>query len=937
MLRHIERWGIWPLVLVCLSTFAITCKRGVHVTDDDEARTGKSQAAVTQLAVADDPLVRMPGTQPSDGVSLEAPGRCLNCHGNYNTQVEPGHNWKGSMMAQAARDFLFWACFTVSAQDSVWATGRPNATDICERCHFPKGWLEGRSEPTNASLMKGADYDGVHCDFCHRSYDPFYASTKAGTREGSDWTGYWDETNTSQTKSSTAADDCFTADRTEAQSSTLFNGGLFFNPADQPHVASYSEATSGQYYVSASNEKRAPFADAAARHQMAYSRFHKSRYFCSTCHDVSNPILANLDHKAAQPLDGTTLLPTEKNAAHSYFHVERTFSEFMLSAYGKPGGAAGKGPFAPAVFKTSKTGNLIAACQDCHMRDVSGAGCDKKGVPVRPGDSTEHPKSGQPLHDMTGGNIWVSWVLASATTGAANYDATNAGLLNQGPAKLTLDLTQGEGIDPKALLDGVERAKQQLKLAASIEETAYDAATGKLTFKLQNQTGHKLISGFPEGRRMFVNIKLYKGGSLLHEVNPYDTTVCTLKGLGVGDSPALAQNESHRDELVYETKPTSSLTKETKTFHFALGTGRYKDNRIPPKGFDIANAGARMSRSVVKGVITPGLFTAAEYAGGYDAVELTLATGADQVEVNLYYQVTSREYIAFLRDEINGTAGKITLPQAAYIAQSDPFFAKLKAWGDTVWQLWDHNKSVAGAAPFLMTQAKIGGTTACAAPVPSLTKATPDHGQVALTWSNVHGADASVTGYKVFYDQAGKAQLISTLGQVTTYTDTGLTNGQQYCYKVAAVTAACDSGYSSVLCATPNNQGGAQVGVGTVQAGKLETAGKGKNAVTTFVSVSTFAQGDRVVLRSYVGDASTGQPVTGASVELSLSGPASATVTSGASDASGVADATWNTQAPNKKGTGGTATGSYTATVTKVTGNGVTWDGVKTATTFTVQ
>jgi hypothetical protein len=52
------------------------------------------------LAVEDDPLVRMPGTQPTQ-VSLEAPGRCLNCHAGYNQSVEPGYNWKGSMMAQA--------------------------------------------------------------------------------------------------------------------------------------------------------------------------------------------------------------------------------------------------------------------------------------------------------------------------------------------------------------------------------------------------------------------------------------------------------------------------------------------------------------------------------------------------------------------------------------------------------------------------------------------------------------------------------------------------------------------------------------------------------------------------------------------------------------------------------------------------------------------
>ncbi len=42
------------------------------------------------LAVEDDELVRMPGTQPTDGVSLEAPTRCLNCHAGYDPDVEPG-------------------------------------------------------------------------------------------------------------------------------------------------------------------------------------------------------------------------------------------------------------------------------------------------------------------------------------------------------------------------------------------------------------------------------------------------------------------------------------------------------------------------------------------------------------------------------------------------------------------------------------------------------------------------------------------------------------------------------------------------------------------------------------------------------------------------------------------------------------------------------
>ena len=67
-------------------------------------------------------------------------------------------------MAQSARDFIFWPAMTVAAQDAIWAVGNPNATDICLRCHMPGGWLGGRSDPTNGSLMTGIDFDGIRND-----------------------------------------------------------------------------------------------------------------------------------------------------------------------------------------------------------------------------------------------------------------------------------------------------------------------------------------------------------------------------------------------------------------------------------------------------------------------------------------------------------------------------------------------------------------------------------------------------------------------------------------------------------------------------------------------------------------------------------------------------------------------------------------------------
>ena len=675
------------------------------------------------LAIENDPLVRMPGTQPNQGVNLEAPNRCLNCHAGYDQPAEPGFNWAGSMMAQAARDPIFWACFTVALQDSIWAIGTPNAGDLCERCHFPEGWLAGRSDPPNASAMTGSDFDGLHCDFCHRMYDPFFETTYNGTREGSDWIAYWDEAaNTgpgSGTLSQTEAANTYMQDRTQAQAIKLFSGRNFYTKFNVPQYPAYDENASGQYFVSSTAEKRASFADPAAKHKTLYSRYHKSRYFCSTCHDVSNPVLANLGLSALPDLSGGADLISEQYSAARYFHVERTFSEFMLSAYGQPGGAATN-----AEFEQLSGGiGWVAKCQDCHLSDVVGYGCNKSGAPLRPDESTEHPNSGLPLHDMTGGNAWVSHILASLDPAGPVYDQTNVDILDKGPAVLTLDLNAGQ--TPKqngaALKAGSDRAKQQLKLAATIKNLTYDPNTGQLSFRVQNNTVHKLISGFPEGRRMFVNIKAYGNGSLIYEVNPYDYAVGTLKGLPDSPgSPDWAPTEIYSDQLVYEIHPASDLTGEDETFHFVLATGRYKDNRIPPKGFDISKASQRLCEPVWHGQSNPNYFTADEYAGGYHQIDIEIPDAAEYVAIKLYYQGTSREYIEFLRDEINGTADTLANPTPsgepdAYIVQSDPFFSRLKEWGNTIWDLWYHNHgldgsglAVEGIVPFLMTQASWG-------------------------------------------------------------------------------------------------------------------------------------------------------------------------------------------------------------------------------------
>jgi hypothetical protein len=633
--------------------------------------------AWTPLPIKDDRLVFLPGSQPG-AVDLEAALRCDNCHGGYSQQVEPAHNWRGSMMSGAARDPLWIACLTSTLQDSIWALGNPNAGDICIRCHTPGGWLGGRSDPPNLTFLRGSDFEGVHCDSCHTLLDPI-----AGLRQLGDLPPETDRLAVVE------AEKTFARDIELLSLLTLFDGDRFIRPGSalpvyfrNGNLPNFIEATAGEFFLDPGRPKRGPRYDSDTKyHRSYYSRFHKTKYSCATCHDVSNPVVGRL-------LSGDPALP-EKQTAATFAHVERTFSEFVLSAYGQPGGA----PANEAIALPQ--GMVVNKCQDCHMRNVSGKAASQPRVPVR---------DDLALHDQTGGNTWISGVLAS-------LDATNPQLFNpRNYAILSGSKYPGARIDVagiqgfgSALKDGQARALQQLRMAAQL--VAIGENSTELTLRIVNNTGHKLISGFPEGRRMWLNVRFYGAdGDLIDEINPYSPLVVNLEN-GAEEYVSGGFLVYTHEHLVFEAGMGSDITGEDHTFHFALGTHLYKDNRLPAKGFDIGSARARLVVPRWKSKDAPDYFTAEEYAGGYHDITVAKPEGTARWESMLFYQTTSREYIRFLRDEIEGTAS--TLPSTAYIAQFDPFFVSLKDWGKAIYELWLHN---GGNEPVLMTRAESSGT-----------------------------------------------------------------------------------------------------------------------------------------------------------------------------------------------------------------------------------
>ncbi|HKD94095.1 MAG TPA: fibronectin type III domain-containing protein [Gaiellaceae bacterium] len=88
---------------------------------------------------------------------------------------------------------------------------------------------------------------------------------------------------------------------------------------------------------------------------------------------------------------------------------------------------------------------------------------------------------------------------------------------------------------------------------------------------------------------------------------------------------------------------------------------------------------------------------------------------------------------------------------------------------------------------------------------PALNSATAGNATVAVAWSAPsNNGGSSVTGYRVYRStSSGAESLLTTLGNVTSWTDTGLTNGTTYYYKVTAVNSAGESVTSNERSATP--------------------------------------------------------------------------------------------------------------------------------------
>jgi len=412
------------------------------------------------------------GTQPGLIYDIQPPEyQCSGCHavagGDPDTAPEfrPFTTWSGSMMANATRDPLFFAALDIANNDV------PGVGDYCLRCHTPRGWLMGHVVkpgfgPPN-DPVKGAA-----------------ACLINGTYDAPD-----------DTNSEMGGVTCHFCHR------LMPNG-----PNGEPGYTDNGNAWVDD--VSCVNTggggppcRRGPYAytdgTAPPPHEWMYSEYHTQSAICGTCHNVSSPDVTHLplaaDRIFGDAFDGTVPLKTLKlNDGTDTGHpmpIERTFAEWQQSQFAE---------------------EPETTCQGCHMPESENP--DATVCSMR----TNNRTGNLPVHAFVGGNTWIPGIVKGEFGAGLDQSGTNR---------------------TQSLQQTIDWARQFLTTAAALDTTiqSYTPPTPTvdgamaLSVKVTNLTGHKLPTGYSEGRRMWLNVQVHDAnGGLVFESAPYDATTAVL-------------------------------------------------------------------------------------------------------------------------------------------------------------------------------------------------------------------------------------------------------------------------------------------------------------------------------------------------------------------------------------------------------------------------
>ncbi len=327
---------------------------------------------------------------------------------------------------------------------------------------------------------------------------------------------------------------------------------------------------------------------------------------------VSQSRLCGQCHEVYNPVVQRRGLP-----ASMPFPLDTTYSEWLQSAYS--GGSDPK------------------SCQSCHMLPEPGVLPVAKDGPGRTSPSR---------HSFVGGNVWgLDAVRAAAPSELAGLDAAFAA-------------------NRAAALENLQRAARvEIVLPQGPIPAGQEV---EIKVRVYNLTGHKLPTGYADGRRVFVELRV--AGDVVS--GAYD-----------GDAGALLADPQLAVFEAVHARADGGLD------HLALHDTVVKDTRIEPLGFRPSEVTMPVGISFLRDG-DGGVVGAAEWTYRV-RFPPTLDGGTAPVEARLFHQATTRAYVEALA-AANLTDGK----------------------GETLRSIWE---STGRAAPVLMTSAQ---TTAQLTTVP---------------------------------------------------------------------------------------------------------------------------------------------------------------------------------------------------------------------------
>jgi MYXO-CTERM domain-containing protein len=473
---------------------------------------------------------------------------CAMCHSFSNspaTKDEPlvaPIAWQGTLMANSARDPVFWAGVQVAHQDA------PGETIACVRCHAPRAFLAGRGEAITLAELTADDRSGVDCVLCHRMIEDEEAAV---------------------------GDAHFTLDDVLGIDGKVpMRGPWSYPPGEEPlHSWAPGDAL------------------ADSRH-------------CGTCHDVTTP-------RERVDADGV--------AMGTLFNEQRTYSEWRNSAYGPEG-------------------DDPKSCQDCHMPAVADvAGCGKYAA-----EGLLHATGGR-RHDLAGANLGMIAALKALYGDAGTKEV----------ADVFFEIAQ-------------KNTEATLAAAATLEVTApaaVDLSVGvpELAVRVVNNTGHKLPSGYSEGRVMWLEVIARYGEEIVYSSGRWTP------GVGPEEDPQLR---------TYEGIAVDHADQES--FHLLRNNQWVIDTRIPAKGqrpdVETDPVGERYLNKKTPEGEWPHWDDVLYSFGPASVNDATPGDPGDDslnVEVRLLYLINTPDYLEFLVEEDqSGMAG--VAAKAAYEAIGGP-------------------------------------------------------------------------------------------------------------------------------------------------------------------------------------------------------------------------------------------------------------------------